>query len=132
MNVDCNRSPRLGLYRSLCRLVRLFLAFGMLLFAFSAQAATCTPPINPVTPHTPDYPVIFIHGINSNADETWGDFRCFLVANGWKDGGSPHSDGQITVTDSTPGDFYTLNFSDNHGLTFSAQGFELKKLSHDC
>jgi len=47
----------------------------MLLFALSAQAL--------------DYPVIFIHGINSNAEDSWGEFRSFLVANTWTYGGSP-------------------------------------------
>ena len=75
MNIDCNLSSLLQLFRPLCRLARLSLAFGMLLFALSAQAL--------------DYPVIFIHGINSNAEDSWGEFRSFLVANTWTYGGSP-------------------------------------------
>ena len=37
----------------------------------------------------PDYPVIFIHGITGTAENTWGDFKSFLVAEGWQFGGSP-------------------------------------------
>ena len=131
MNIDCNPSSRLGLFRSVCRLARVSLAFGiLLLFALSAQAR--------------DYPVIFIHGINSNAEDSWGKFRNVLVANTWTYGGSPFYDASsntvrvyktdtnetipLTYADAGPGDFYTLNFSNNHNLTFPEQGAELAKV----
>ncbi|MGZ5043543.1 MAG: esterase/lipase family protein [Methylobacter sp.] len=85
------------------------------------------------------YPVIFIHGIASSAD-TWIPFRDYLINNaGWVFGGIPTYD-QATKTvaincPSNPshpvsctgmsGNFYTLNFSDNQGLSLDVQGGEL-------
>lgn len=83
------------------------------------------------------YPVIFIHGIASNA-ETWTLFRDYLINNGlWTFGGIPaYNSATRTVgitCPSTPdvectggaGDFYTLNFTDNQGLSLDVQGGEL-------
>jgi triacylglycerol lipase len=85
------------------------------------------------------YPVIFIHGLASSAD-TWTAYRDYLINNGhWTYGGIPaYNQGTKTVNISCPadpsqtiactgndGDFYTLNFSDNQGLTFDVQGGEL-------
>jgi hypothetical protein len=77
-----------------CQLARLLLVFSIFLIAQPAQAAKCSPPSAPATPllsttliAKPAYPVIFIHGINSNANDTWGDFRSDLFANGWTYGG---------------------------------------------
>ena len=88
------------------------------------------------------YPVIFIHGIASSAD-TWIPFRDYLINSaGWTFGGIPaYNPGTKTVDISCPsdlsllatctgdagdaGDFYTLNFSDNQGLSFDVQGGEL-------
>lgn len=81
----------------------------------------------------PPVPIIFVHGINSNANEAWGSFRDFLIANGWTFGGSPTfiPNLQITGIDG-PGDFYTMNFSDynipdfrSQHLTLDRQGWEL-------
>jgi triacylglycerol lipase len=85
------------------------------------------------------YPVIFIHGLASSAD-TWIPYRDYLINNGgWTFGGIPAYD-QLTrtvnigcpVNTSQPvsctgssGDFYTLNFSDNQGLSFDIQGGQL-------
>lgn len=85
------------------------------------------------------YPVIFIHGIASSAD-TWISYRDYLTSNaGWRFGGIPTYDQTTkTVNFSCPadpnqtigctgnaGDFYTLNFSDNQGLSLDVQGGEL-------
>jgi triacylglycerol lipase len=85
------------------------------------------------------YPVIFIHGLASSAD-TWTAYRDYLINNAyWTFGGIPaYNQGTKTVNISCPadpsqtvactgdgGDFYTLNFSDNQGLPFDAQGGEL-------
>ena len=85
------------------------------------------------------YPVIFIHGIASSAD-TWISYRDYLINNaGWTFGGMPTYDqstkavnfncpadaNQIIKCTGTTGDFYTLNFSDNQGLSLDAQGGEL-------
>ncbi|MCP5245418.1 MAG: alpha/beta hydrolase [Burkholderiales bacterium] len=88
---------------------------------------------------TRPYPVIFIHGIASSAD-TWAAYRDYLTNNaGWTFGGVPAYDQNTkTVNISCPsdssqlagctgsaGDFYTLNFSDNQGLSLDVQGGEL-------
>jgi triacylglycerol lipase len=86
---------------------------------------------------TRPYPVIFIHGIASSAD-TWTTYRNYLINNSfWTFGGIPAYDpSSKTVDISCPtdssvectggaGDFYTLNFSDNQGLSFDVQGGEL-------
>ena len=85
------------------------------------------------------YPVIFIHGIASSAD-TWSSYRDYLINNAdWTFGGIPaYNQVTKTVNISCPndpsrpvsctgdfGDFYTLNFSDNQGLSFDVQGGEL-------
>lgn len=115
MNINCNPSSPPGLFRSLRRLTRLFTALGTVLFALSAQAFD-----------KPSYPVIFIHGINSDAS-MWGEFSSVLGSNGWSSGGVPRWNGS-TVTGVVPGDYYTLSFSNNHELTFSKQGAELSKI----
>lgn len=115
-------------------------------FSFSVAASTIT------TLPKPNYPVIFIHGINSDAESAWGDFRRVLSANGWAFGGSPtfcpasdsrcstyddqhkwrvyrgNTSGTVAVQDAGPADFYTINFSSNHDLTFVQQGEELGKV----
>jgi len=129
----------------------LALLFGLIagygLQPAEAQAAPCiTGPQFSNLPK-PDYPVIFIHGINSSADDAWRAMRCSLVANGWTDGGSPewngtsvvHLNDGIYVTGVNVGHFYTLNFTkkscalcnynrNNQDLTFFEQGFELAKI----
>ena len=62
----------------------------------------------------PPYPVIFIHGLASNADEAWGAFRDFLTNNGWTFGGRPEvvSNAGVVGFVSQPADFYTMNMSD--------------------
>jgi triacylglycerol lipase len=83
------------------------------------------------------YPVIFIHGIASSA-ETWVLFRDYLINNGlWTFGGIPaYNPATKTVSITCPadpnvkctgnaGEFYTLNFSDNQGLSLDVQGGEL-------
>ncbi|WAK03318.1 esterase/lipase family protein [Methylobacter sp. YRD-M1] len=83
------------------------------------------------------YPVIFVHGIASSA-ETWVLFRDYLINNGlWTFGGIPAynpatrtasitcpSDPNVKCTGNA-GEFYTLNFSDNQGLSLDIQGGEL-------
>ena len=112
MKIDFNSWSSQGLYRSLCRMTRLLLVFGILLFSLSVQALD-----------KPAYPVIFVHGINSDAS-TWGEFSSALVANDWLYGGSPQWNGS-TVIGVTAGHFYTLTFSNSHELKFSKQGAEL-------
>jgi pimeloyl-ACP methyl ester carboxylesterase len=77
----------------------------------------------------PPVPVIFLHGLGSSADGAWGEFRQFLISQGWTFGGSP-----TVFTSNLPGpaDFYTLNFSDfniadfpSQHLTLSQQGMEV-------
>lgn len=85
------------------------------------------------------YPVIFIHGLASSAD-TWAAYRDYLINNAnWTFGGIPtYNQDTKTVNISCPpdpsqlirctggaGDFYTLNFSDNQGLSLDVQGGEL-------
>ncbi len=85
------------------------------------------------------YPVIFIHGLASSA-ETWVAYRDYLINNAkWTFGGIPsYNHDTKTVNISCPsdpsqlirctggaGDFYTLNFSDNQGLSLDVQGGEL-------
>ncbi len=85
------------------------------------------------------YPVIFMHGMASTAD-TWIAYRSYLINNAdWTFGGiptynqatktvdiicPPDPDLRIKCTGSF-GDFYTLNFSDNQGLSLDVQGGEL-------
>lgn len=91
----------------------LFIAVLILATPLSAQAK-------------PPFPVIFIHGIWSSA-ATWGPTRDYLTKNGWKFGGSPSFDsrtGQF-LTGASPGDFYTMSFSDSDSLSFEQQGEEL-------
>jgi uncharacterized repeat protein (TIGR01451 family) len=76
----------------------------------------------------PSFPVIFIHGIASDAG-AWSAFGVFLTENGWISGGFPtynRTTGQVAGV--TPGDFYTLNFSNNQQLHFDEQGFELEAI----
>lgn len=76
----------------------------------------------------PDYPVIFIHGITGSADETWGDFRSFLVAEGWQFGGSPtYRAASKQVAWVAAGDFYTMNMSDYDSLPFKSQNLALSE-----
>jgi len=79
-------------------------------------------------------PVIFIHGLASNADNGWGSLRGFLTANGWSFGGTPTFNPGTLGVDGIdgPGDFYTMNFSDanlpdfpSQNLALEAQGLEV-------
>ncbi len=85
------------------------------------------------------YPVIFIHGLASSA-ETWVAYRDYLINNAkWTFGGIPSYNHDTKMVDiscpsnSNPvikctgsaGNFYTLNFSDNQGLSLDIQGGEL-------
>ncbi len=80
----------------------------------------------------PDYPVIFIHGLTSNADDAWGDLRDYLVGQGWTWGEAPTyepDDGAVIgMTEDPDADFYTMNMSDwraefpSQNLTLSEQG----------
>jgi pimeloyl-ACP methyl ester carboxylesterase len=80
----------------------------------------------------PGYPVIFIHGLASNADASWGAFRDYLVAGGWTFGGRPEllENGIVGFTN-LPADFYTMSMSDWQGpapsrsLTFEQQGLQV-------
>lgn len=128
-----------GSIRFLGRLTQLVLTFWMLLVGFSAHAGL----------PKPAYPVIFIHGLNSNSEASWGEFRRVLVENEWVYGGATRYEqpgsvladrGTVKVWKDDPGnrtdldrssglaDFYTVNFSNNHELTFATQGFELGRI----
>jgi pimeloyl-ACP methyl ester carboxylesterase len=112
---------------------KLLIAFGMMLFALSGQAAL----------RIPNFPVIFIHGVNDNAEDNWGGFQRFLSINGWIFGGivrynasEDHVrvrgrgilDDSILDTNQSPADFYSVQFSSNNQLTFEQQGQELDKI----
>ncbi|MBI2946682.1 MAG: hypothetical protein HYY23_03490 [Verrucomicrobia bacterium] len=72
--------------------------------------------------------MIFIHGITGSADETWGDFRSFLVAEGWQFGGSPtYRAASKQVAWVAAGDFYTMNMSDYDSLPFKSQNLALSE-----
>lgn len=76
------------------------------------------------------YPVIFIHGIASDAS-TWASIRGRLEGAGWgwAFGGSPELyNNQAVISAGTSGDFYTLNFSNNQNLSFAQQGAELYEI----
>ena len=82
------------------------------------------------------YPVIFIHGLASSSD-TWIAYRDYLIAHaGWIYGGIPAYDPATKAVNFTcppnsaqctgnNGNFYTLNFSNNQGLSLDLQGGEL-------
>jgi len=80
----------------------------------------------------PDYPVIFIHGLTSNADKAWCDLRKYLVGQGWTWGETPTyepDDGDVIgMAENPDADFYTMNMSDwraefpSQNLTLSEQG----------
>jgi triacylglycerol lipase len=77
----------------------------------------------------PAFPVIFIHGIASNADDTWGPFRDFLTSQGWTFGGAPFFDPTILAVTGVNGaaDFYTMNFSDSNAPDFRGQNLTLER-----
>ncbi|MCF7675217.1 MAG: alpha/beta fold hydrolase, partial [Akkermansiaceae bacterium] len=86
----------------------------------------------------PDHPVLFIHGLNSNA-KTWDQLKSFLHDHGWLHGGDPKLElGATPAGDSVSGvnsgDFYTMNMSDagndppSQTLTFCQQGYEVAKV----
>ena len=96
------------------------LSFWLLLIIISLPSASAL--------SKPSSPVIFIHGIASDAG-AWSAFGVFLAENGWNFGGSPvYNRTSDQVTGVTSGDFYTINFSDNQHLHFDEQGFELAKI----
>ncbi len=86
----------------------------------------------------PPYPVIFIHGLASDAS-TWDKLRSFLTLHGWHDGGSPkfvraETPSEDWVDGVGWGHFYTMNMSDHNDdpksqtLTFEQQGYEVGKV----
>ncbi len=133
-----------GLFRSTRRLARLFLSFGMLLFALSAQA------VNP-----PPYPVIFVHGlIGSGADFqsmigsldptgvlTGGRLQAWKTPSGplscnWTDSWANHPPLLSWTQASGVGipaskRYFAIDFSSYNDLTFNEQGGELKQVI-DC
>ena len=83
---------------------------------------------------TPAFPVIFVHGIASNADEAWGDLRDALVTCGWAFGGRPEVllNAGLVGFANMKANFYTMNMSDwrattypSQSLTFEQQGLQL-------
>src|SRR5438067_2135816 len=54
------------------------------LWAFSAVETVCFGADLPL----PQYPIVFIHGLASDAD-TWAELRNFLTGHAWRNGGSP-------------------------------------------
>ena len=89
----------------------------------------------------PQYPVIFIHGLASDA-ETWKDLRTFLTSHGWANSGSrrfvkatnPTNDSVIGVS---VGSVFTMNISDYNQLRrhsalsyFSPVAFETQFMSN--
>ena len=99
---------------------------GVLLCSFSAlflaDPASARPPV----------PVIFIHGIASDAT-AWQSFGERLEQNGWSFGGCPAFGRLLEVVVNvcsefptlSPGDFYRVQFSNNQKLTFAEQAEEL-------
>jgi pimeloyl-ACP methyl ester carboxylesterase len=91
-----------------------------------------------ITDSTPKQPILFIHGIGSSAEETWGPFRDYLVKRGWKFGGIPiynpktrdvHIECHPSIKCwSRDGKFYTVNSPDNQYLPFNVQGAELSAI----
>jgi len=87
---------------------------------------------------TKPFPVIFIHGIGSSAEATWGLFRDYLInKDSWIFGGVPryHKDTK-SIDISCPikectggyGDFYTVDSPDNQLFSFDVQGAELSAI----
>lgn len=79
----------------------------------------------------PEFPVIFVHGIASDAG-AWAAFGVFLSTNGWTFGGFPTFDPLGVTGVNRAADFYTMNFSDyniadfpSQHLTLERQGMEL-------
>jgi len=80
----------------------------------------------------PPFPVIFVHGIATDAG-AWMTVSQGLTGAGWVLGGSPEFvQVSQTVTSVSAGDFYTMNFSDHDAapfrsqtLSFDRQGFEV-------
>lgn len=96
--------------------------------AGAAEAAITKPP----------YPVIFIHGIFTDAC-MWVPLAQHLIAGGWTYGGEyePDQQGSVGLGTRCPalrekiqlnGDFYLVSFSLNSELSFREQGFELGKV----
>jgi len=123
---------------SLARLYLQLVRLGSVLILANSLAAFWPEPAQAF--ETPDEPVVLIHGINGSASSSWGDFKDFLVQNGWTFGGSPTYDSETeSVYDAqqgaeseiVAGDFYTMNMSDfadsppSQSLTFREQGFEV-------
>ena len=88
-------------------------------------------------------PVIFIHGLNGDAATTWKDFGKILSQNQLTIGGCVTFNRSIggviqdvfvqdlcesTTRAMSPGDFYLMQFSDNHNLTFRDQAEELQAI----
>ncbi|MHB9116727.1 MAG: Lcl domain-containing protein [Burkholderiales bacterium] len=140
-------NPLSGLLLSRRRLAHLFLAFGVLMFALSAEAQV-----------EPPYPVIFVHGLNGSG----ADFQSMIGSldpTGAKTGGRlvawkvPSGPLSCSWSDSwekdvpwfgkhawTPASgvgipaskrYFAIDFSKPSGLTFNAQGNELKQVI-DC
>lgn len=137
--------PRVELFRFPCRWARvlLFLVFGVLLFAFSAQAQVAPP-----------YPVIFVHGLNSSAatfqsmigsldptgDLTGGRLLAWETPSGplscswtdsWANPPSPSWTPVSGVGIPARKRYFAIDFSNSYDLTLSAQGRELKQVI-DC
>jgi triacylglycerol lipase len=79
----------------------------------------------------PPFPVLFIHGLASNADDSWGLFSDFLLNNGWRFGGTPEfnpATGEVFGFNEAvnSSDFYAMNFSD-HGLPLPSQSLTLEQ-----
>ena len=130
-SVGCAASPHKQPNHILTGFGKLLVALGMILFALSGHAAL----------RIPNFPVIFIHGVNDNAEDNWGGFQRFLSANGWIFGGivrynlnEDHVRVRGILADSildanqSPADFYSVQFSSNNELTFQQQGQELSKI----
>jgi pimeloyl-ACP methyl ester carboxylesterase len=79
----------------------------------------------------PPYPVIFVHGIASDAS-TWLAVAEFLVAQGWMFGGVPtFVPASSAVTGVAAGDFYALNFSDYNAGIFHSQTLSLDRQGYE-
>ena len=107
----------------------LALRLGLALFFIVSLAAG---PGGAETLARPPYPVIFVHGLASDAG-TWTSIAQVLAGQGWDFGGAPTFMPAISgVTGVSAGDFYTMNFSDHdapifpsQNLTLDRQGYEL-------
>jgi|GEM_PF-4767764 len=117
---------------------------------WQAQPCNLTTQLS-LTTLKPEYPVLFIHGLNSNAD-TWHIYQQWASEKGLIFGGKikvfdkfhlslPSNDANENVRTGTSflydviieegepdnGDYFTLNLSNNNDISFAAQGLQVRE-----